>query len=31
MDRLNERRLGVVIEYSGNMFNKRTVLGMNQL
>ena len=30
MDCLNEVRLGVVIEYSGNKFDKRTELGMNE-
>ena len=31
MDCLNKVRLGVVIEYSSNMFNKCTELGMNLL
>ena len=30
MDFLNEVRLGVVIEYSGNKFDKHTELGMNE-
>ena len=30
MDCLNEVRLGVVIEYSGNKLDKRTELGMNE-